>query len=111
MAPVGLGSGVILLHIASQKGYIDISWDKINKRVDKITDEIEKETTGKSPDWVEKVGRFIDRKIDKAEDILKKKEYKAKRWYDNFTGDNQYHATETHAHCLQKTDNKEKLVV
>lgn len=55
LAAVGIGGGVILLHIASQKGYIDINWDKINKRVDKITDKIEKETTGKSPDFFEKV--------------------------------------------------------
>lgn len=55
VAAVGLGGGVILLHIASQKGYIDINWDKINKRVDKISDKIEKETTGKSADWFEKV--------------------------------------------------------
>lgn len=55
IAAVGLGGGVILLHIASQKGYIDINWDKINKKVDKISDKIEKEATGKSPDWFEKV--------------------------------------------------------
>lgn len=55
IAAVGLGGGVILLHIASQKGYIDINWDKINKKVDKITDKIEKEATGRSPDWFEKV--------------------------------------------------------
>lgn len=55
VAAVGVGGGVILLHIASQKGYIDINWDKINKKVDKISDKIEKETTGKSPDWFEKV--------------------------------------------------------
>ncbi|XP_026319882.1 FUN14 domain-containing protein 1 isoform X1 [Hyposmocoma kahamanoa] len=96
VAAVGLGGGVILLHIASQKGYIDINWDKINKRVDKISDKIEKETTGKSADWFEKVERFVDRKLDKAEDLLKKKEAKAKSWYYNITGDESYHATETH---------------
>ncbi|XP_023939477.1 FUN14 domain-containing protein 1 isoform X1 [Bicyclus anynana] len=96
LAAVGIGGGVILLHIASQKGYIDINWDKINKRVDKITDKIEKEATGKSPDWFDKVERFVDRKIDKAEGLLKKKEFKAKRWYNNFIGDDQYRATETH---------------
>ncbi|XP_023939478.1 FUN14 domain-containing protein 1 isoform X2 [Bicyclus anynana] len=58
LAAVGIGGGVILLHIASQKGYIDINWDKINKRVDKITDKIEKEATGKSPDWFDKVISF-----------------------------------------------------
>ncbi|XP_013191261.2 FUN14 domain-containing protein 1 [Amyelois transitella] len=96
VAAVGIGGGVILLHIASQKGYIDINWDKINKKVDKITDKIEKETTGKSPAWIEKVERFVDRKLDKAEDLFKKKEVKAKRWYNNFTGDDHYRATETH---------------
>ncbi|CAH2238221.1 FUN14 domain-containing protein 1A isoform X1 [Pararge aegeria] len=96
IAAVGIGGGVILLHIASQKGYIDVNWDKINKRVDKITDKIEKETTGKSPDWFDKVERFVDRKLDKAEGLLKKKEHKAKRWYNNFIGDDNYRATETH---------------
>lgn len=55
VAAVGIGSGVILLHLANQKGYVDINWDKINKRVDKISDKIEKETTGKSPAWFDKV--------------------------------------------------------
>lgn len=55
IAAVGIGGSVILLHVASQKGYIDINWDKINKRVDKISDKIEKEATGKSTDWFEKV--------------------------------------------------------
>ncbi|XP_026731318.1 FUN14 domain-containing protein 1-like isoform X1 [Trichoplusia ni] len=95
-AAVGLGGSVILLHIASQKGYIDINWDKINKKVDKITDKIEKEATGQSPDWFEKVERFVDRKLDKAEDLLKKKEVKAKRWVHNLKGDEHYRATESH---------------
>lgn len=55
IAAVGLGGSVILLHIASQKGYIHINWDKISKKVDKISDKIEKETTGRSADWFEKV--------------------------------------------------------
>ncbi|XP_041975538.1 FUN14 domain-containing protein 1 isoform X2 [Aricia agestis] len=59
IAAVGVGGGVILLHIASQKGYIDINWDKITKKVDKITDKIEKEATGKSPDWFNKVILFV----------------------------------------------------
>ncbi|XP_048489379.1 FUN14 domain-containing protein 1-like isoform X2 [Plutella xylostella] len=59
VAAVGIGSGVILLHLANQKGYVDINWDKINKRVDKISDKIEKETTGKSPAWFDKVIYFV----------------------------------------------------
>ncbi|KAG6457736.1 hypothetical protein O3G_MSEX010455 [Manduca sexta] len=96
IAAVGLGGSVILLHIASQKGYIDINWDKINKKVDKISDKIEKEATGRSPDWFEKVERFVDRKLDKAEDLLKKKEKKAKKWYHEVVGDDDYRATESH---------------
>lgn len=42
------------------------------------------------------VERYVDRKLDKAEDLLKKKEVKAKSWYYNITGDESYHATETH---------------
>lgn len=38
----------------------------------------------------------MDRKLDKAEELLKKKEKKAKKWYNQFTGDDDYHATETH---------------
>lgn len=38
----------------------------------------------------------MDRKLDKAEDLIKKKEVKAKSWYHNITGDDSYRATETH---------------
>lgn len=42
------------------------------------------------------IERFVDRKLDKAEELLKKKETKAKKWYNKFTSDNDYHATESH---------------
>lgn len=31
--------------------------------------------------------RFIDRKLDQAESLLKKKQKSAKKWYSNFIGD------------------------
>ena len=31
--------------------------------------------------------RFVDRKIDQAEDALKKKQKKAKKWYSSLIGD------------------------
>lgn len=40
--------------------------------------------------------RFVDRKLDKAEELMKKKEIKAKKWYSNVTGDDHYQATESH---------------
>ena len=43
-----------------------------------------------------KVERFVDRKLDKAEDLLKKKEVKAKRWVNNITKGDHYRATESH---------------
>jgi len=30
------------------------------------------------------VERYVDRKLDKAEDVLKRKERKARRWYHTF---------------------------
>lgn len=42
------------------------------------------------------VERFVDRKLDKAEDLIKKKEVKAKRWVHNIKGDDHYRATESH---------------
>lgn len=38
----------------------------------------------------------MDRKLDKAEDLIKKKEVKAKRWVNNITGGEHYRATESH---------------
>lgn len=38
----------------------------------------------------------MDRKLDKAEDLLKKKEVKAKRWVNNITQGDHYRATESH---------------
>lgn len=33
------------------------------------------------------MGRFVDKKLDKAEDLLRKKERKAKRWFNRISGD------------------------
>jgi len=33
------------------------------------------------------MGRFVDKKLDKAEDLLRKKERKAKRWFNRLSGD------------------------
>jgi len=33
------------------------------------------------------VGRFVDKKLDKAENLLRKKERKAKRWFNRISGD------------------------
>ncbi|XP_038110251.1 FUN14 domain-containing protein 2 isoform X2 [Culex quinquefasciatus] len=56
-AAVAVGGGIILLQIANQQGYITIDWNKINKKVDKVTDKVEEAVTGQGPSWADKVIR------------------------------------------------------
>lgn len=45
--------------------------------------------------------RFVDRKLDEAEDVLKKKQKKVKRWYHSLTGDeNGVKLNETHVFLI-----------
>lgn len=81
IAAVAVGGGIILLQIANHKGYIKINWDKVYKHVDKVTDKVEETAIGESPKWMQKVERYVDRKMDKAEDALKKTQRKGRRWY------------------------------
>lgn len=52
------GGGIVLLHYANEKGYIDINWDKVNRKLDKVTDKIEEKVTGEGPSWSDKVRVF-----------------------------------------------------
>lgn len=49
------GGGIVLLHYANEKGYIDINWDKVNRKLDKVADKIEEKVTGEGPSWSDKV--------------------------------------------------------
>lgn len=51
-----LGGGIILLELANEKGYIKINWDKVNRKLDKVSDKVEKNITGQGPSWSDKVG-------------------------------------------------------
>lgn len=55
VAAVAAGGGILLLQFASHKGYININWDKVCRQVDKASDKIEKEATGKGPGFMDKV--------------------------------------------------------
>uniref|UniRef100_A0A8D8FLK8 FUN14 domain-containing protein 2 n=1 Tax=Culex pipiens TaxID=7175 RepID=A0A8D8FLK8_CULPI len=57
-AAVAVGGGIILLQIANQQGYITIDWNKINKKVDKVTDKVEEAVTGQGPSWADKVSQI-----------------------------------------------------
>jgi FUN14 domain-containing protein 1 len=43
------------LQIANEQGYITIDWNRINKKVDKVTDKVEEAVTGEGPKWMDKV--------------------------------------------------------
>ncbi|PNF25611.1 hypothetical protein B7P43_G03833 [Cryptotermes secundus] len=97
VAALTFGGGIILLQIANYQGYIKVNWDKVYKQVDKVADIVEEKATGESPKWMEKVERYVDRKLDKAEDILKRRERKARSWYHTFiTGEKPYQLNGIH---------------
>ncbi|KAL1123382.1 hypothetical protein AAG570_002464 [Ranatra chinensis] len=107
MAAVAVGGGIILLQVANHNGYVKINWDRLYKKVDDIGEKIEA-SSSKGPKLMDKVRkfaeentymaagytggveRFVDRKLDKVEGILKKKERKAKKWYYKFMHDEDY---------------------
>lgn len=84
---VTVGGSIILLQIAANEGYIQIDWNKITKKANKLADKAEEAITGEGPSWADKADRFVDRKLDEAERVLKNKGKKAKKWYSNFIGD------------------------
>ncbi|XP_028166886.1 FUN14 domain-containing protein 1-like [Ostrinia furnacalis] len=47
VAAFGLGGGVILLHFASELGYINVNWDRV------------REAAGQSQAWVDRVMQFV----------------------------------------------------
>ncbi|XP_018571330.1 FUN14 domain-containing protein 1 isoform X2 [Anoplophora glabripennis] len=57
-AALALGSGIILVQIANEKGYIKINWDKVNKNIDNITDKVEETITGETSTFMDKVMKF-----------------------------------------------------
>ncbi|XP_044744497.1 FUN14 domain-containing protein 1 [Coccinella septempunctata] len=93
---LALGGGIILLQIANEKGLIKINWDKVNRKIDKVADKVEEVVTGQQPTVIDKVERFVDRKIAKTEETLKSQSEKAKRWYTKILGEEQMQLKEMH---------------
>ncbi|XP_017790167.1 PREDICTED: FUN14 domain-containing protein 2 [Habropoda laboriosa] len=96
MAAFALGGGIIMLQIAAHQGYIKVNWDKIQKKAEKITDTVEEKVTGEGSKFLDKVERYVDKKLDKAEQLLKNGESRTRRWYHSITGDTSFQATELH---------------
>ncbi|XP_014225453.1 FUN14 domain-containing protein 1 isoform X1 [Trichogramma pretiosum] len=86
VAAFAVGGGIIMLQIAANQGYIKINWDKIQKKADKIADKVEERITGEGPKFMDKMERYVDKKMDKAEQLLKNGETRTRRWYQNLTG-------------------------
>ncbi|XP_076685734.1 FUN14 domain-containing protein 1 isoform X2 [Andrena cerasifolii] len=96
IAAFAVGGGIIMLQIAAHQGYIKVNWDKIQKKAEKISDKVEEKVTGEGPKFMDKVERFVDKKLDKAEQLLKNGESRTRRWYQNVAGDNTFKTTEFH---------------
>lgn len=58
MAAIAVGGGIILLQIANQQGIIAIDWNKVQKKVDKVTDKVEEAVTGQGPSFTDKVFKY-----------------------------------------------------
>ncbi|XP_032455686.1 FUN14 domain-containing protein 1 isoform X1 [Nasonia vitripennis] len=86
VAAFAVGGGIIMLQVAANQGYIKINWDKIQKKADKITDKVEEKLTGEGPKLMDKMERYVDKKLDKAEQLLKNGETRTRRWYQNLCG-------------------------
>ncbi|KAH0548960.1 FUN14 domain-containing protein 2 [Cotesia glomerata] len=86
IAAFSVGGGIIILQIAVHQGYIKVNWDKIQKKAEKVSDTLEEKITGEGPKFLDKVERFVDKKLDKAEDYLKSKKAQGHRWYEKFLG-------------------------
>lgn len=54
-----VGGGIIILQVAAHQGYVNINWDKIQKKADKITDKVEEKITGEGPKFMDKVDKFF----------------------------------------------------
>ncbi|KAK9758504.1 FUN14 family [Popillia japonica] len=93
---IAVGGGIIILQIANDQGYININWDKVNRKVDKVVDKVEEQLTGEGPSWMDKAERYVDRKIDKTEEVIKNKQAKVKHWYSSFMGDSGCQVKELH---------------
>lgn len=57
VAACAVGGGIIMLQIAAHQGYININWDKIKTKAEKISDKVEEKITGEGPNLMDKVRR------------------------------------------------------
>lgn len=52
---IAVGGSIILLQIANDQGYINVNWDKLATKTDKLMDKVEERVTGEGPNMLDKV--------------------------------------------------------
>lgn len=50
-----IGSGILMLEVANEQGWIKVDWNKVSKQVDAVGDKVEEAVTGEGPRWMDKV--------------------------------------------------------
>lgn len=50
-----IGSGILMLEVANEQGWIKVDWNKVTNQVDAVTDKVEEAVTGEGPRWMDKV--------------------------------------------------------
>jgi len=82
-----IGGAIIFIQVSNEQGWIKVDWNKVTEQIDKAADKVEEVATGEGPRWMDKAERYVDRKYDQAESLIKKKSKKARKWYSAFIGD------------------------
>lgn len=52
---IAVGGSIILLQVANEQGYINVNWDKLASKTDKLMDKVEERVTGEGPNLLDKV--------------------------------------------------------
>lgn len=52
---ISVGGAIILVQIASNEGYINVDWNKIERKANKLADKAEEAISGEGPSWADKV--------------------------------------------------------
>lgn len=56
---ISVGGSIILLQIAANEGYIQIDWNRLTKKANKLADKAEEAITGEGPSWADKVSVIV----------------------------------------------------
>ncbi|CAH0564614.1 unnamed protein product [Brassicogethes aeneus] len=50
-AALALGGGIIILQVANNKGFIDVNWNKVSNKIDKVSEDVKKKVDNKTGFW------------------------------------------------------------